>query len=55
MTHEKWNQVIDLWNRGLSIQDISNHTGVPERELGLGLLSAVERGIRVRANAAERK
>ncbi|NJM33982.1 MAG: hypothetical protein HC850_03905 [Rhodomicrobium sp.] len=55
MTHEKWNQIIDLWNRGLSIQEIANHTGVSERELGRGLLSAVERGVRLRSNAAGRK
>ena len=54
MTHDKWNQIIDLWNSGKSLREISQRTGVPERDLGKGLLSAVERAVRVRANVGRR-
>ncbi len=54
-SHEKWNQIVDLWNSGKSIPEISRRTGVPERDLGNGLLGAVERAVRVRANAGARK
>jgi hypothetical protein len=55
MTHQKWNQIIDLWNSGKSIREISQRTGVPERDLGQGLLNAVERSLRVRTNVAGRR
>jgi hypothetical protein len=55
MTHEKWNQIIDLWNSGVSIREISRRTGVPERDLGAGLLGAVERSVRIRTNVARRQ
>ena len=50
MTNEKSNQVIDLWNAGKSISEISEKTGLSACELGKWLLEAVERGIRVRRN-----
>ena len=55
MTHEKWSQIIDLWNSGKSIREISRRTGVPERDLSMGLLGAVERNARVRAATVGRK
>lgn len=55
MTHEKWNQIIDLWNSGKSIREIAKRTGVSERDLGMGLLGAVERAARVRAHVANRR
>jgi hypothetical protein len=54
MNHETWNKVIDLWNSGKSIQEISRQTGLPERILGSRLLSAVERSVRVQTNVAGR-
>ena len=54
MTHETWNRVIDLWNSGLSVREISQRTGVPERILGARLLSAVERSVRVQTNVTGR-
>jgi hypothetical protein len=55
MTHEKWNQIIDLWNAGKSIREISRRTGIPEHDLGRGLLGAVERSVRIRTNVAGRQ
>ncbi len=55
MTHEKWSQIIDLWNSGKSIREISKRTGVPERDVGVRLLGAVERATRVRTNIASQK
>jgi lambda repressor-like predicted transcriptional regulator len=55
MTHEKWNQIIDLWNSGMSIREISRRTGVSESDLGRRLLGAVEQAVRVRANVAGRQ
>lgn len=55
MKYQTWNQVIDLWNSGKSITDISKQTGIPEHDLGKGLLNAVERNVRVRNNVTGRK
>jgi len=55
MRHETWNRVIDLWNAGNSITEISKKTGIPETDLGKGLLSAVERSVRVRSNVMGRR
>jgi hypothetical protein len=55
MTHETWNKVVDLWNSGKSISEISRETGVPERILGSRLLSAVERSVRVQTNVTGRR
>lgn len=55
MRHETLNQVVDLWNSGKTIAEISKRTGVPERDLGKGLLNAVERNVRVRSNVASRR
>ena len=55
MTHQKWNQVIDLWNAGKSIDEISRRTGVPAHDLGKRLLDAVERSVRVRSNVTGRR
>ncbi len=55
MRHQTWNQVLDLWNSGKGISEISKQTGVPERDLGKGLLNAVERNVRVRTNITGRK
>jgi hypothetical protein len=55
MKHDTWNRVIDLWNAGKTIGEISRRTGIPEPDLGKGLLSAVERGTRVRSNVTRRK
>jgi hypothetical protein len=50
MRTEKWNQIINLWHSGYSIEEISRQTGVPVRTLGQGLLGAAEREARVWAN-----
>jgi hypothetical protein len=55
MTHDTWNRVIDLWNSGKTIGEISKRTGIPEPDLGKGLLNAVERGMRVRSNVTRHK
>lgn len=55
MKHQTMNQVVDLWNSGKSISEISKRTGIPERDLGKGLLSAVERNVRVRTNVTSRR
>lgn len=55
MNHETWNKVIDLWNSGMSIPEISRRTGVPERILASRLLSAVERSVRVQTNVVGRR
>jgi hypothetical protein len=54
MTNQKWNQIVDLWNAGKSISEISKRTGIPASDLGKGLLSAVERNVRVRSNVIGR-
>ena len=54
MTHQQWNQVIDLWNAGKSVDEISRRTGIPAHVLGKRLLDAVERGVRVRSNVTGR-
>ena len=55
MNHSTWNYAIDLWNAGKSIREISQKTGISEPDLGRGLLSAVERSVRVRANVGGRR
>ncbi len=55
MKHSTWNRVFDLWNAGKSIREISKQTGIPESDLGKGLLGAVERTVRVRTNVTARR
>lgn len=55
MKHDTRNRVIDLWNAGNTIGEISRRTGIPAPDLGKDLLSAVERGTRVRSNVTRRK
>lgn len=55
MRHQTLNQIVDLWNSGKSISEISKQTGIPEHDLGKGLLGAVERSVRVRTNITGRK
>jgi hypothetical protein len=55
MTHENWNLIIDLWNSGKSIREISRRTGIPEAELGKKLLGAVEQAVRVQSNVVGRQ
>jgi hypothetical protein len=55
MRNQTLNQVVDLWNSGKSITEISKQTGIPERDLGKGLLGAVERNMRIRTNITRRK
>lgn len=50
MNTKHWNDIIELWHAGKSIDQISRQTGVPERELAQGLLDATERAVRVRNN-----
>lgn len=50
MRPEQWNHIIDLWNSGNSIDDISQQTGIPARQLAQGLLGAQERQVRVWTN-----
>jgi hypothetical protein len=50
MKTEQWNQIINLWHSGYTIEQISSQTGVPVRVLGQGLLGAAEREARVWAN-----
>ena len=54
MTHQQWNQIIDLWNAGKSIEEIAQHTGIPAYIVGKKLLDAVERNVRVRSNVMGR-
>ncbi len=54
MRHQTWNQIVDLWNSGKSISEISKRTGIPEHDLGKSLLGAVEQNIRVRTNVTGR-
>lgn len=55
MTHQKWNQAVDLWNAGKSIDEISRRTGIPAQDLGKKLLDAVERSVRIRKNVMGRR
>lgn len=54
MTNQQWSQIIDLWNEGKSIDEISRHTGIPAHLLGKRLLDAVERNVRVKNNVMGR-
>ncbi|MBX2806275.1 MAG: hypothetical protein KTR19_09905 [Hyphomicrobiales bacterium] len=55
MTPQKWNQIVDLWNAGNSIDEIARRTGLPANDLGKTLFDSIEKNVRIRSNVTGRR